>query len=105
MSDKFVLTPQNYVFKFGKFKGYKALDVVKIKTVNKNCEEVDTGLQYLEFLVNKCDWFRHADFIKQIIADAKGSTSEVDESKKKKDAKQKKGTVSVSTNETLELNK
>ena len=102
MSDKFVLTPESYVLKFGKYKGYKAVDVAALITVDKNGNDKHTGLIYLEWLCEQ-EWFKHKDIVLEVVRKAKGK-SEADESKKKKDAKQKKGTVTISTNETLELN-
>ena len=98
------ITPESYVLKFGKYKGYKAVDVAALITVDKNGNDKPTGLLYLTWLVEKADRFKHKDIIEEVIRKAQGQ-SEADEPKKKKDAKQKKGTVSVSTNETLELNK
>ena len=100
----FQITSDSYVFQFGKFKGYKAVDVAALITVDKNGNDKSTGLLYLTWLVEKADWFKHKDIIEEVIRKAQGQ-SEADEPKKKKDAKQKNGTVSVSTNETLELNK
>ena len=102
MSDKFVLTPESYVLKFGKYKGYKAVDVAELITVDKNGKDKPTGLIYLEWLCEQ-EWFKHKDIVLEVVRKAQGK-SEADEPKKKKDAKQKKGTVTISTNETLELN-
>ena len=99
----FQITSDSYVFQFGKFKGYKAVDVAALITVDKNGKDKHIGLLHLEWLYEQ-EWFKHKDIIEEVIRKAQGQ-SEADEPKKKKDAKQKNGTVSVSTNETLELNK
>ena len=81
----------------------RAVDVAQISVVDKSSNDKPTGLIYLEWLCEQ-EWFKHKDIVLEVIRKAQGQ-SEADEPKKKKDAKQKKGTVSVSTNETLELNK
>ena len=96
------ITPESYVLKFGKYKGYKAVDVSVLITVDKNGNDKHTGLIYLEWLCEQ-EWFKHKDIVLEVVRKAQGK-SEADEPKKKKDAKQKKGTVTISTNETLELN-
>ena len=98
----FQITSDSYVFQFGKYKGYKAVDVAALITVDKNGKDKPTGLIYLECLCEQ-EWFKHRDIVNEVIRKAQGK-SEADEPKKKKDAKQKKGTVTISTNETLELN-
>ena len=98
----FQITSDSYVFQFGKFKGYKAVDVAALITVDKNGKDKPTGLIYLEWLCEQ-EWFTHKDIVLEVVRKAQGK-SEADEPKKKKDAKQKKGTVTISTNETLELN-
>ena len=103
MSSK-TISPEKYILAFGKYKNMRAVDVAQISVVDKAGNDKPTGLLYLEWLCEQ-EWFKHKDIVFEVIKKAQGSTSEVDESKKKKDAKQKKGTVSVSTNETLELNK
>ena len=65
------ITPENYVFKFGKHINMKAYDVARLIKVDKYGKDVNVGMQYLEFLIDKCDWFRHKDIIKQVIDDAK----------------------------------
>ena len=57
------LSPENYVFRFGKFKNTKAIDVAKITEVDKYGRTVPSGLSYLRFLIEKCDWFRHREII------------------------------------------
>ena len=46
----FQITSDSYVFQFGKFKGYKAVDVAALITVDKNGNDKPTGLLYLEWL-------------------------------------------------------
>ena len=53
------------------------------------------GLNYMIWLCEKCDWFKHADILQQIIENAKSNMSEEADSepepkpepKKKKDSK------------------
>ena len=61
-----IFTADSYVLKFGKFKNFKALDIAKIKTVDKNNEEKPTGLLYLQWLVTQ-EWFKHKDTIQEIL--------------------------------------
>ena len=56
------ITPESYIFKFGRYMGQKATQVANLTKVDKNGKDVNVGLQYLEFLVNQ-DWFRHKDII------------------------------------------
>ena len=82
------ITPESYVFKFGKFLNMKACDVSKITKVDKNGKDVNVGLQYLEFLVEKCDWFRHKDIISKVIENAKKNlVKEPEEAVEKKKSK------------------
>ena len=61
------LTPESYVFRFGKYKNMRAADVAELYELDKNGDDKPVGLLYLKFLVEKCDWFRHKDIIEQII--------------------------------------
>ena len=61
------LTPEGYIFKFGKYKNYLAKDVIKITTIDKNNKSVKTGLIYMKWLVDQCDWFKHKEIIQEII--------------------------------------
>ena len=61
------LTPEGYIFKFGKYKNYLAKDVIKITTIDKNNKSVKTGLLYMKWLVDQCDWFKHKEIIQEII--------------------------------------
>ena len=74
------INAQNYVFKFGKFNKFLAQDVVKISTVDKNNKSVKTGLLYMKWLVDTCDWFKHKDIIKEIIEKEEGGDDADDES-------------------------
>ena len=87
------ITPQNYVFKFGKYKDMKAVDVAEIYTVDKDGHDVPKGLLYLQWICDQ-DWFKHSDIIRKIIADAKECMSEKDETKPvtKPESKKKKRT-------------
>ena len=76
------ITSESYVFKFGKFINMKACDVARLTKVDKYGNDVNVGLQYLEFLVDKCDWFRHKDIITQVIHEAKKNIKEPEDAKK-----------------------
>ena len=101
MSSK-TISPEKYILAFGKYKNMRAVDVAQISVVDKAGNDKPTGLLYLEWLCEQ-EWFKHRDIVNEVIRKAQGQ-SEADEPKKKKDAKQKKGTITISTNETLELN-
>ena len=93
------ITPKSYVFKFGKFINMKACDVARLTKVDKYGNDVNVGLQYLEFLVDKCDWFRHKDIITQVIHEAKKNIKEPEEDNK--DVVKKKNTSGKKTQENL----
>ena len=88
------LTPESYVFRFGKYKNMRAADVAELYEVDKNGDDKPVGLLYLQFLVEKCDWFRHKDIIEQIIKGAvdccSGDDGKEPETPKPVEAKQKK---------------
>ena len=71
---------ENYVMKFGKFKGMKLVDILKIVTVDKNGNEKLTGLLYLQWLINQ-EWFKHKDLVKNVIQ----SISDEEESEKEQE--------------------
>ena len=73
-----IISPENYVLKFGKYKNMRAIDVSEIYQVDKNGDDKPVGLQYLQWLV-KCDWFKHKDIIDQIIKTAESCISDVEE--------------------------
>ena len=93
------ITPENYIFKFGKFQNMKAIDVSNIRKVNpKTGVDERVGLKYLHFLVEKCDWFRDTDIIKQIIDMVEKNISDVNdekETKKEKKKEKKEKTVKI----------
>ena len=62
------IDPSTYVLKFGKYKNMLAVDVADIQTVNKKGQYENTGLKYLQWLVDQ-DWFKQVDIIKSIIID------------------------------------
>ncbi len=99
------ITPESYVFKFGKYNKMKAIDVAKITEVDKDDNDVPKGLMYLKFLVEKCDWFRHKEIIEQVIKITEEGNKKEEQSKPKKEKKEKKhATVKITTNETLDMN-
>ena len=92
------IKPEEYIFRFGKFANMRAVDVLKIKRVNpKTGLEEAVGLKYLKFLVDKCDWFRDTEIIKQVIKNAEECISEdcISDEHKKDDTEiyHKKGEV------------
>ena len=99
------ITPENYVFKFGKYNKMRAVDVAQIYEVDKDGNDVPKGLQYLKFLVQKCDWFRHKDIIEQIINKYDNELN-VDDNEPKKEIKKEKKvnkTVKIETNKTIDM--
>ena len=57
----FQITSDSYVFQFGKYKGYKAVDVAALITVDNS-----SGLLYLEWLCEQ-EWFKHKDIVFEVI--------------------------------------
>ena len=90
-----------YIFKFGKYNKMRAVDVAQIYEVDKDGNDVPKGLQYLKFLVQKCDWFRHKDIIEQIIKKYDNELN-VDDKEIKKENKVNK-TVKIETNKTIDM--
>ena len=92
-----------YIFKFGKYNKMRAIDVAQIYEVDKDGNDVPKGLQYLKFLVQKCDWFRHKDIIEKII---NRYELNVDDNEPKKEIKKEKKinkTVKIETNKTIDM--
>ena len=58
---------ETYVLRFGKYKNLLAKDIAKITEVNKYGKKVPAGLNYLKFLVEKAEWFRHREIIEEIM--------------------------------------
>ena len=86
-----IISPENYILKFGKYKNMRAIDVSEIYQVDKNGDDKPVGLQYLQWLI-KQDWFKHTDIIEQIIKTAESCISDVEEEVEevKKEEKPKK---------------
>ena len=76
-----MLTKDNYVMKFGKYKNMFIKDIAKITTIDKNGETKKDGLQYLKWLIT-CDWFKHQNIVKQLIDDIGEEIEEIKEEKK-----------------------
>ena len=67
MTDQKVkITPENYTFKFGKFKNMRAVDVLKIKTIDKKDQEVNSGELYMKWLLEQ-EWFANKDIISSVL--------------------------------------
>ena len=99
------ITPESYVFHFGKYKDMKAVDIAQIYTVDKDGNSIAKGLMYLEWICEK-DWFKHSDIIQKIIDDAKQNMSDEEEpkpepKKKKEMKKEKKSTVKISQEDNV----
>jgi hypothetical protein len=98
------LTPENYIMKFGKYCGMKAIDVANIRITDKNGKERREGLRYLKWVCQK-DWFKHTSIIEQIISGVDDDEQQGDdekeikpkpiEKKKKKEPKEPKATKNV----------
>ncbi len=93
------LTPDNYIFKFGKFINKRAVDVLKIKKVNPKTGKMENeGYLYMKWLVDKTDWFKHKQIIEEILDkyenemtdDDTETEEEVEEIKKPKITKEAK---------------
>ena len=101
------IAPEHYVFKFGRYNGFKAVDVAEMYKVNpKTGAEEAVGLKYLHFLVEKCEWFRDTEIIKKVIEMAEANMSDADsepekpkEEPKKKKEKKEKTTVKIARDE------
>ena len=99
------ITPDQYIFKFGKYNKMRAVDVAQIYEVDKDGNDVPKGLLYLKFLVQKCDWFRHKDIIEQIIKKYDNELNvDVDNESKKEIKKENKcKSVKIETNKVLNM--
>ena len=75
------MNSENYIIPFGKYKSMKLIDVIIIKCVDKNGQDKQTGLLYLQWLVTQ-DWFRHKDIVNDVISKCNNTTKE--ELKKKR---------------------
>ena len=95
------ISPQDYVFRFGKHNGFKAVDVAEMYKVNpKTGADEAVGLKYLHFLVEKCEWFRDTEIIKKVIEIAESNMSDKDPEPEPtpKKKKEKKGCVNIESN-------
>ena len=100
-------TTNQYVLPFGKYKGMYAVDIAEITVVDKNGNDKNVGLLYLQWLCHpNQSWFRDTEIIKKIIEDAKTNMSDADEEPesepeppKKKEPKKK--SINIEHNKTL----
>ena len=98
-------TTNPYVLPFGKYKSMYACDVALLTTVDKNGNDKNVGLSYLQWLCHpNQSWFRDTEIIKKIIEDAKTNMPEADEEPepeppKKKEPKKK--SINIEHNKTL----
>ena len=92
--EKSKMDVSKYIMPFGKYNGFKAVDVAEMYKVNpKTGLEEAVGLKYLHFLVEKCDWFRDTEIIKKVIEMAEANMSDADsesEKQPKQEPKKKK---------------
>ena len=84
----FQITSDSYVFHFGKYKGYKAVDVAALITVDKNGKDKPNGLIYLEWLCEQ-EWFKHKDIVLEVVRKAQGQ-SEADDRRRRKTQNRKR---------------
>ena len=99
------ITPENYIFRFGKYINQRADQVAKIYKVDKKSGlDIPEGLNYMKFLCDKCDWFRHKDVI-QIIINKYDNELNVDDNEPKKEIKKenKCKSVTIETNKVLNM--
>ncbi len=80
-----IKNPEDYVMPFGKFKGLRAVEVVKVVIADKNGVDQPIGLKYLEWLCEQ-DWFKDTQIIRQVIVN---NEMEEDSEPKKKQSKPK----------------
>ena len=62
------IDPSCFILQFGKYKNMLAIDVADIQTVNNKGEYENTGLKYLQWVVDQ-DWFKQTDIVQSIIED------------------------------------
>ena len=75
-----IISPENYVLKFGKYKNMRAIDVSELYQVDKDGNDKPVGLLYLKWLVS-CDWFKHKETIQKIIELAESTMSDPEDAK------------------------
>ena len=83
------MNSENYIIPFGKYKSMKLVDVIKIKCVDKNGEDKQTGLLYLQWLVTQ-DWFRHKDIVNDVLSKCNNTIKEEPKKEKVKKTTSKK---------------
>ena len=85
------IKPEDYIFKFGKYMNMRAVAIAELYKVNpKTGKDEPVGLQYMIFLCEKCDWFKHKDIIEQIIKLAEDNMSDLEEEEQRKRKKKKR---------------
>ena len=101
-------TTNQYVLPFGKYKSMYASDVALLTTVDKNGNDKNVGLIYLEWLTKQA-WFRDTEIIQKIIEEAKTNMSEADEEPEaepeppKKEKKPKTKSINIEHNKVLKF--
>ena len=93
------LSPDTYVFMFGKYKGMLASDIANIRVI-KNEKQIKEGQRYLKWVCQQ-DWFKHKPIIEQIINKFDDDEDEKEDVKtksikKKKEPKEPKASKNVS---------
>ena len=83
------MNSDNYVMPFGKYKMMKLNDIIKIKTVDKDGQDKQTGLLYLQWLITQ-DWFKHKDIVNEVISKCNSDTKIIDKKEKAKKITSKK---------------
>ena len=84
-----IISPENYVMPFGKYKQMRAIDVAELYQVDKNGNDKPVGLHYLRWLVLQ-DWFQHKYIISEIIKTSESCMSDLEEEEPKKEKKEKR---------------
>ena len=106
-----VMTATNqYVLPFGKYKSMYASDVALLTTVDKNGNDKNVGLIYLEWLTKQA-WFRDTEIIKKIIEEAKTNMSDIEADDEpetepeppKKEKKPKTKSINIEHNKVLKF--
>ena len=97
-----------YVLPFGKYKSMYASDVALLTTVDKNGNDKNVGLIYLEWLTRQA-WFRDTEIITKVIQEAKTNMSEANEEPEtepeppKKEKKPKTKSINIEHNKVLKF--
>ena len=55
------VTPDNYTFRFGKYKQMLAKDIIKLQKENKLGQMEPVGLKYIMWLINEATWLNSFD--------------------------------------------